>query len=441
MKKLQVFISSTYTDLVAERLHVVETVLGLGHIPAGMELFCADNKKQFDVIKHWIRDSDIFLLILGGKYGSIDPETQKSFIHLEYEYARNIGKRPIALMLSQKGMESKTNEHIYDPVHPEYMDQKYIDFKTSILNSKLCDFFNDVNELKYAVSKTIRKCEKELAENSGWIPMTGLKSYLLKEANIVKLLGSDTQSFVARIFEQVFWRKAEKSGNGSQSVYRSLSEDMALVDFTHMQSCVYDRSFSRNVEITLYDNDIHICTTTTVLRMNPVKDSHVFRQDPMFKSSQQKEFHSFALKELMYNDEEYHDANNPYCVYEDSPRTSHVNPKNICGKKILIDISKREKNEIKIVTEYRTDYNMFFQSYWFKVPCEKFTLCATLNDKRNNKESRFMIRWEFFCASSEKNSLARSRMKAEDHFLQIMQPVEWVQPGSGFMLALNEKKI
>lgn len=50
-KKLQVFVSSTWTDMILERQAAVEAILEAGHIPAGMELFSADNKKQFEVIK------------------------------------------------------------------------------------------------------------------------------------------------------------------------------------------------------------------------------------------------------------------------------------------------------------------------------------------------------------------------------------------------------
>ena len=42
-KKIQVFISSTYTDLIEERQAAVEAILDAGHIPAGMELFKAGN--------------------------------------------------------------------------------------------------------------------------------------------------------------------------------------------------------------------------------------------------------------------------------------------------------------------------------------------------------------------------------------------------------------
>lgn len=55
-KKLQVFVSSTYTDLLEERQAAVQAILTAGHIPAGMELFAAGDEAQMDVIKRWIDD-------------------------------------------------------------------------------------------------------------------------------------------------------------------------------------------------------------------------------------------------------------------------------------------------------------------------------------------------------------------------------------------------
>lgn len=50
MKKLQVFISSTYIDLKDERQAAVESILDAGHIPAGMELFKAGDESQLKTI-------------------------------------------------------------------------------------------------------------------------------------------------------------------------------------------------------------------------------------------------------------------------------------------------------------------------------------------------------------------------------------------------------
>jgi len=38
-RKLQVFLSSTYEDLVDQRLAAMEAILAAGHIPAAMEQF------------------------------------------------------------------------------------------------------------------------------------------------------------------------------------------------------------------------------------------------------------------------------------------------------------------------------------------------------------------------------------------------------------------
>ena len=81
-KKLQVFVSSTYTDLKEERQAAVEAILSSGHIPAGMELFAAGDESQMTVIERWIDESDIYLLILGGRYGSVDKKKEKAILNL-----------------------------------------------------------------------------------------------------------------------------------------------------------------------------------------------------------------------------------------------------------------------------------------------------------------------------------------------------------------------
>lgn len=107
-KKLQVFVSSTYTDLQEERQAAVQAILTAGHIPAGMELFAAGDETQMNVIKRWIDESDVYMLILGGRYGSIEPKSQKSYIHLEYEYALEKGKPLFAVVINKDHLEKKS---------------------------------------------------------------------------------------------------------------------------------------------------------------------------------------------------------------------------------------------------------------------------------------------------------------------------------------------
>ena len=90
VKKFQVFISGTFDDLMDERQAAVEAILAAEHIPAGMEWFVAPNVDTFrEVIIPWIDKSDIFLLLVGGRYGMLHPEEKKSYTHLEWEHAVN----------------------------------------------------------------------------------------------------------------------------------------------------------------------------------------------------------------------------------------------------------------------------------------------------------------------------------------------------------------
>lgn len=94
----QVFISSTFTDLVEERQAVTRALLQAKAFPAGMELFPASDSSSWGVIERAIDDSDYYLLIVAGRYGSIDPERQVSFTEREYDYAVKAGKPIMAFI-------------------------------------------------------------------------------------------------------------------------------------------------------------------------------------------------------------------------------------------------------------------------------------------------------------------------------------------------------
>ena len=74
-KRFQVFVSSTYTDLLEARTEVMQALLELDCMPAGMELFPASNDTQWTWIKKVIDESDYYIVIVGGRYGSISKHT------------------------------------------------------------------------------------------------------------------------------------------------------------------------------------------------------------------------------------------------------------------------------------------------------------------------------------------------------------------------------
>ena len=113
-KRLQVFVSSTYTDLIEERQAAVSAILKSGHIPAGMELFTAGDKSQLEIIKRWIDESDVYMLILGGRYGSVEAESGVSYTELEYNYALEVGKPLFAVVIDEAALEEKVKAYILE---------------------------------------------------------------------------------------------------------------------------------------------------------------------------------------------------------------------------------------------------------------------------------------------------------------------------------------
>lgn len=88
--RYQVFVSSTYVDLKDERRAVMQNLLEMDCIPAGMEMFPATDDSAWELIKKTIDLSDCHILIVGNRYGSLD-ESGVSFTEKEYEYARSKG--------------------------------------------------------------------------------------------------------------------------------------------------------------------------------------------------------------------------------------------------------------------------------------------------------------------------------------------------------------
>ncbi|MEA2204521.1 MAG: hypothetical protein QOE77_1297 [Blastocatellia bacterium] len=166
-KKLQVFVSSTYTDLHEERQAAVEAILMAGHIPAGMELFAAGDQSQMSVIKRWINESDVYLLILGGRYGSIEPESGKSYIHLEYEYAVAKDKPFFAVVIEEDHLEEKV-KRVGSSVLEKENPQKLREFRTQVL-SKIVRPWRDPRDIKLAIMETMSEFSRR-DDLIGWIP-------------------------------------------------------------------------------------------------------------------------------------------------------------------------------------------------------------------------------------------------------------------------------
>lgn len=82
-----IFVSSTYTDLVPYRKAVWNTLDKLKVGVSGMEIFGARSAEPLQTCVDEVIKCEVFVGIIGMRYGSVDEKTGKSFVRVEYETA------------------------------------------------------------------------------------------------------------------------------------------------------------------------------------------------------------------------------------------------------------------------------------------------------------------------------------------------------------------
>ncbi|MDU0267908.1 DUF4062 domain-containing protein [Mammaliicoccus sciuri] len=176
-KKFQIFVSSTYKDLIEERQKIVEGILESRNIPAGMELFTASNNDQWHIIEKWIDESDIVILLIGSRYGSIPQGEEKSYTHKEYDYAKEKNKIVLPFIMSESHMYGKVSSGPYksQDILENINQEKFDKFKKSLLNSSLCKVdIKNIDQLKTDVILSIQNETRDLA--GGWIREKDIQS-------------------------------------------------------------------------------------------------------------------------------------------------------------------------------------------------------------------------------------------------------------------------
>lgn len=169
-KKFQVFISSTYIDLQEERKAAIHAILENGHIPAGMEAFASEDEKQIDVIKEWIKESDVFMLLIGGRYGSIPQNSEKSYIHQEYDYAKELGMPIFSIRLSEDFLTRKiqTGAFKLHEIQEKQNPQKYSDFVKALGNS-MSNSCDNLDRLHIEITRSLERIQRRKTDLKGWI--------------------------------------------------------------------------------------------------------------------------------------------------------------------------------------------------------------------------------------------------------------------------------
>lgn len=215
MEKIyQVFVSSTYEDLQEERKEVMQALLELECMPAGMELFPASNDDQWTLIKRVIDACDYYILIIGGRYGSLN-DKGISYTQMEFEYALETGKPIISFLPKNAGNISASKTETDTEKR-----QKLEKFK-ELAQTKLVKYWENPEQLGSIVSRSMIRLIRDFPAE-GWVKAgSAVDEKSVKEIARLQQINQELQEKLDQVSVE-----APKGAEGL-----SQGDDEVLIDF------------------------------------------------------------------------------------------------------------------------------------------------------------------------------------------------------------------
>lgn len=437
--KYQCFVSSTYEDLGVERQACATAILKANHIPAGMEYFHPTSEMK-GYMKNWIIDSDIVFLILGGRYGSIDPETGLSFTEWEYRVAKENKKEVIILFLSEsylleklaKFRREKLNILVFEQKHEE----AYKKFKEELMADKgLHQTIDNLFEIENTVTLVLSDIARRTNEQKqGWIRYNPETILDVAEADLENISESNRR----KLFKELIKRKIASADIDSDRLGVLASDITRLFDQYNEMTRKYLTRMTRRISIVLFDDYIKIVNSTnmTYYQKDDGKHEMKFSWNPWLHPG--REVESYKIHNVKYNGEfleaqEY--------VTKGKPKRTQ-NPfyvADVIKLEIPFDRSKKE-HQIQYESVYHVDYDRFFHECVFTELCKEFMLEASLEDRRTNKvDKEYMIKWSIFTMHKQQDFVSRNMLNHHKNNI-FCNPVDIMLPGSGYILTLGSAK-
>ncbi len=109
-RRYDIFISSTHEDLKEERNKIIHIIIRYGHFPVVMENFPA-GPKNIEAIEEKIKQSDIFVILIGARYGSkIASNRTETYVTYELNLAEKYEKPILPFLLDREEYLKKREE-------------------------------------------------------------------------------------------------------------------------------------------------------------------------------------------------------------------------------------------------------------------------------------------------------------------------------------------
>jgi hypothetical protein len=149
MKK-KIFISSTYSDLIPHREKVWELLQAFNVEISGMEKFGARKNKALSTCLEEVENSDIYIGIIGLRYGSVDEKSNKSFTQIEYEKAYSLNKEILIYIIDEDNCKIRPKDIDFE----NYLKLK--DFKKILSSNHTIDKFANETDLVSKINQRLK---------------------------------------------------------------------------------------------------------------------------------------------------------------------------------------------------------------------------------------------------------------------------------------------
>ena len=178
-RKYQIFISSPFTDLEEHRRALIFKTLKMDHIPAGMEFFHPGEPRNIEVIKQEIESSDIFVILVGARLGSvIVGEDLLTYTMKEYNLAMSCKLPIIPLILNDEEYKRERDNITSDRQNEREQQRQLDDFRSKVQfradgEKRIAGFFSysRIDELCDKFGDAVHKEAERLGEKGtgGWV--------------------------------------------------------------------------------------------------------------------------------------------------------------------------------------------------------------------------------------------------------------------------------
>jgi hypothetical protein len=197
-KRYQVFISSTFQDLQNARQEVSQALLRADCFPAGMELFPAVDEEQFEFIKTIIDQSDYYIIISAGRYGTVHQKTGLSYTEMEYDYAVKKGK-PVIRLLHKDPFNELKGAFIEKTAKGRRALER---FRKKLTKKSLVKFWDTAETLQLEVTLALREAQKGTPV-LGWVRPESILNSEMAAPSSPKLTYEDLEK-IGNVIQEFF---------------------------------------------------------------------------------------------------------------------------------------------------------------------------------------------------------------------------------------------